>query len=306
MIDYCEKDRSVNGLTVLSQVVDVITNCPDDKLDSKWISVKKEMPKEHDSIFAKWKNTNKWLNGMFEKVSDNVNVTVKFSDGNHIYFRNKYDRITHGQLDVDIINPSSGVPAVENIVWTDKEYIKDCIYHMFVHCYSNNGGKSGFKAEIEINGEIYSYNYNKPLRYGETVDVADVLVKNGKISLGKEYIDSDSASLDFWGLKTNNFIPVKAIMYSPNYWDEQNGIGNKHYFFMLDGCVNPENPNGFYNEYLKQELSKHKNVFEALGSKLSVVDADDQLSGVGFSSTIRNNIIVKVKGNIERVMKIKF
>lgn len=230
----------------------------------------------------------------------------KISNGRHIYFRNKYDKITHGQLDVDIINPSSGVPAVENIVWTDKEYIKDCIYHMFVHCYSNNGGKSGFKAEIEINGEIYSYNYNKPLREDETVDVADVLVKNGKISLGKEYIDSDSASLDFWGLKTNNFIPVKAIMYSPNYWDKQNGIGNKHYFFMLDGCVNPENPNGFYNEYLKQELSKHKNVFEALGSKLSVVDADDQLSGVGFSSTIRNDIIVKVKGNIERIMKIKF
>ena len=81
MIDYCEKDRSVNGLTVLSQVIDVITNCPDDKLDSKWISVKKEMPKEHDSIFAKWKNTNKWLNGMYEKISDYVNVTVKFSDG---------------------------------------------------------------------------------------------------------------------------------------------------------------------------------------------------------------------------------
>lgn len=81
MIDYCEKDRSVNGLTVLSQVIDAITNCPDDKLDSKWISVKKEMPKEHDSIFAKWKNTNKWLNGMYEKISDYVNVTVKFSDG---------------------------------------------------------------------------------------------------------------------------------------------------------------------------------------------------------------------------------
>ena len=95
-------------------------------------------------------------------------------------------------------------------------------------------------------------------------------------------------------------------MYSPNYWDEQNGIGNKHYFFMLDECANPENPNGFYNEYLKQELLKHKNVFEALGNKLSVVDADDQLSGVGFSSTIRNDIIVKVKGNIERIMKVKF
>ena len=144
------------------------------------------------------------------------------------------------------------------------------------------------------------------MRQDEKVYIADIIVKNGKISLGKEYIDSNSVSLDCWGLKTNNFIPVKAIMYSPNYWDEQNGIGNKHYFFMLDECVNPENPNGFYNEYLKQELLKHKNVFEALGNKLSVVDADDQLSGVGFSSTIRNDIIVKVKGNIERIMKVKF
>ena len=41
MVDYCEKDRSVNGLTVLSQVVDAIMNCPDDKSSSKWISVKK-------------------------------------------------------------------------------------------------------------------------------------------------------------------------------------------------------------------------------------------------------------------------
>ena len=230
----------------------------------------------------------------------------KISNGSHIYYGNKYDYFSHGQLDVDIIYPSKDVPAVENIVWTDRKYIEDATYRMFVHCYSNNGGKSGFKAEIEINGEIYTYNYNKFLRQDEKVYVADIIVKNGKISLGKEYIDSNSVSLDCWGLKTNNFIPVKAIMYSPNYWDEQNGIGNKHYFFMLDECVNPENPNGFYNEYLKQELLKHKNVFEALGNKLSVVDADDQLSGVGFSSTIRNDIIVKVKGNIERIMKVKF
>ena len=57
---------------------------------------------------------------------------------------------------------------------------------------------------------------------------------------------------------------------------------------------------------LKHELEQHKRVFEALGSKLAVADADDQLSGLGFSATKRNDVVVKVKGTTERVFKVKF
>ena len=48
---------------------------------SGWIPCSERLPKEHDSIFAECKGTNKWNEAMFEKISDDVNVTVKYENG---------------------------------------------------------------------------------------------------------------------------------------------------------------------------------------------------------------------------------
>lgn len=224
----------------------------------------------------------------------------------HIYFGTDYDNITKGELDVDIITPKNGIPAVENITWPSTQFMKDGKYEFFVHCYSDRGGDSGFKAEIEFNGEIFSYSYTRKVRQSEKISVATVTYnKNTGFSI-EHHLDHESSSREIWGLNSNNFVPVTAMMYSPNYWDDQRGIGHKHYFFMLRDCVNPETPNGFYNEFLKEDLMKHKKVFEALGSKTAVAVTDNQLSGVGFSSTKENHLVVKVTGATERVLKIKF
>lgn len=47
----------------------------------EWIPCSERMPEEYESIFAKFKGTDQWRRAMFEKMSDNVNVTVEFEDG---------------------------------------------------------------------------------------------------------------------------------------------------------------------------------------------------------------------------------
>lgn len=46
-----------------------------------WIPCSERMPKERDSMFARWKGTDKWKKAMFEKRSDTVIATIEYSNG---------------------------------------------------------------------------------------------------------------------------------------------------------------------------------------------------------------------------------
>lgn len=251
-----------------------------------------------------------WNDGNGKDNSDLDAHCLEPQGGDHIYFSHKISRYTGGELDIDITDPiyqckSNGGVAVENITYPSKERMKPGTYKFYVNQYSFRNSQ-GFKAEVEVNGEIHSYEYNTPVR--GNVDVAEVILDQSGNFKVVDKLPGNCATIskDVWGIKTLQFTPISVVCYSPNYWDEQKGIGHQHLFFMLKDCINPEEPNGYYNEFLKPELEQHRRVFEALGAKAHVKDVDDQLSGVGFSLTKRNDLIIKVKGATERVLKIKF
>lgn len=246
-----------------------------------------------------------WNDGDFQNDDSDLDAHCKTPGGFHIFYNQKRDPYTKGELDVDIMHPSGEI-AVENITWQSRSTMDKGEYLFFVHQYCNRGHRNGFRAEIEFDGNVYYFDYPNEMRTNEDVEVAVVTLTKANTFKIRELLPSTTRSKLIWNVKTMDFVPVSVICYSPNYWDEQSGIGNQHLFFVLKDCVNPESPNGFYNEFLKNELSDHRRVFEALGSKMRVQDTPDQLSGVGFSLTQRNEIVVRVKGNTERVIKIKF
>ena len=157
--------------------------------------------------------------------------------------------------------------------------------------------------EIEFDGQTHRIEYDRAMRTKEMLEIAKIQLQNGEFRI-IESLPSTQTSKDVWGLKTHTFHRAAVVLMSPNHWDEQ-PVGNKHYFFMIDGCQNNGTARGFFNEFLKEELNQHRKVLEMVGSKMKI-SGDDQLSGLGFSSTAKNTLVCRVKGSFTRTLKIVF
>jgi hypothetical protein len=228
---------------------------------------------------------------------DDLDLHVVRPDGSRIYFgaHNRGEVRCGGCLDVDM-NAGAGTTreAVENIAWTRN--LVDGVYTVIVNNFAKRESVDvGFEIEIECDGQSHQFKYQKPVANKEDKEVAKITIKNGRIvkMTPAENISGGCISKEKWGVTTESLIRVDSMMLSPNFWDD-NAVGNKHYFFMLHGCRNPESIRGLYNEYLNPTFTPHRKVFEVLGDKLKCPVSDDQLSGVGFSSTRRDRVQVMV------------
>ena len=209
-----------------------------------------------------------------------------------------------GQLDVDNTNPA-GKLAVENITWNNLERMKDGVYRLFVHQFSDRNSQ-GFTAEIEVDGQTYLYVHNTPVGYKAAVNVADVTLKDGKFSVKHLIPESGVSSKELYGLETNKFHKANLICLSPNHWGN-NVVGNKHFLFMLEGCHTDKPVRTFHNENLNSDLlANHRKVMDVLGAQCTVTGDKKQLAGLGFNATVRDELIVRLSGSHKRVVRICF
>ena len=212
-----------------------------------------------------------------------------------------------GVQDVDYTAAApAGYVPVENITFPHLHKMPEGAYQCVIHNWAlRQPTQGGFKAEIEFEGNIFEYDYDRPLGNKEWVDVATVTLKNGRFSI-EHHIPHGAASVDNWGVKTETFVEVETLMLSPNYWDN-NATGNKHYIFALKGCKRPGEARGIYNEFLRSDLEEHRKVFDLIGNKTKCEAAEDQISGLGFSSTRGDTVTVQVKiGNRTRNFNVNF
>ena len=97
----CENNATKeDGIEALSMAIAALekaeTNCPE--IPDSWIPLTKEMPEEHDTMFAKFWGTDRWNKYMFRKRSDLVEVTIELDDGTRV---TSASRTRDGRWDVE-------------------------------------------------------------------------------------------------------------------------------------------------------------------------------------------------------------
>lgn len=231
-----------------------------------------------------------------------------------LYYGNK--RMFGAELDIDM-NAGFQISdePVENIFF---EHLSSAVpgqYMVVVHQFQNRSIKNvGFQLQYQSGSETTDLFYKK--KVSGRIDVMKVEITpekeirvlwvNDEELEGGDTIVAGEPIEDFWGVGLGGFVPVESIINSPNHWPGEKEHGLKHYMFKLADCKNPDQPRGFYNEFLADDLKSDRKFFEVLAGKMLVPESNDQFSGVSFSQSSGSTVVVRVQGKSRRTFKVKF
>lgn len=208
-----------------------------------------------------------------------------------------------GWLDIDMNGGSHrNASPVENIRW---ERASEGHYQFYVHNFVERGkGTTPFKLELEINGQVYSYNGVAGGGKWESIRFTFDYVKGQQ-----PVINGFTESGEAWNVPANSFVKVNGITNSPNLWNEQEvSHAGTHVFFLLDGVKDSSEGKGrgFFNEMLKPELRQIRKVLEAYTGNTPIEEADEATAcGVGYSKDNEWGLTLRVTSNgSSRIIKI--
>ena len=204
-----------------------------------------------------------------------------------------------GQLDLDDRGYDSTI-HVENIYFESKKHLKKGNYVFKVNQFSPKNSQ-GFTCEIEFDGNVYTYVYDRPVV--GWINVAMVNYDGANLTI-QHYLPEMSSNKTLWNLQTGEFHKCNLICNSPNHWGE-NSVGNLHYFFMLDGCKSDIALRSYHPEFLNSELYEYRKTLDYLSNTIMLEPTEKQLCGVGFNSTIDDEVVLKLEGSHKRIVKVK-
>lgn len=329
------KPVTSNEVTIedfISQVLPGVTKLEafvENQHKGNFMSITSQVDPDSPSLFS-WGNQFGW--SYKGNVTDSIKERVKAAGGNtEAYFRvslawhseSKIDLDLHcnapfghiyfarnsrfGILDVDMNGlDHSAVDAVENMAFS-RSNLENGVYSFYVDNYSIEPQQGGFTLEVEYAGKITQYHYNTTVRGKERVNCLNVKVVKGIPDvIANNSLSHEAKSELVYGINTQSWVEVGTAMLSPNYWGTS-ASGNKHYMFLLKDAKADEPVRALFNEYLRGDLKPIRRAFEVIGGNLTCAAQDNELSGLGFSSTIRNEIKMRVHvGDKSRVYTVKF
>jgi hypothetical protein len=246
-------------------------------------SVKQRVKAAGGNINALLRVSLSWFN------TDDLDLHCKTPDGRHIYFGAKA-----GVLDVDMNAGYNLVRnPVENLAFNS---LQDGVYEVWVNQFTRRETTDvGFAVEVEFGGQVHQFSHEKAVPSRADAPCFRLHVAGGRLTKIESALPGGAVSQEKWGVKTQTLVPAQLVCYSPNYWGADK-VGSKHLIFALQGCKNPGQARGIFNEYLRSDLDPHRKVFEVLANKTKVAHSDEQVSGVGFTAARGDSVTVLVDG----------